>query len=288
MILALSLLLAGCSPIPSKNGAPERVAVLFSSFAEVWQTAGGTVSITVGESVERGICGKDVLLVDQGAGKTVDTELLLSYRPDLVIGSADIPAHRTVAETLEKTGIPVRLFRVDTFADYLALLKYATEVTGNGEAYQKYGLDQQKTIDAILQRAGEIKERPKVLFIRSGSSAASAKAKKAEQHFAAGMLKELGAVNIADQAPVLLDGLSLETVLEQDPARIFISPMGDEAAAKAYMDSLLSTPAWCALSAVKNQQYTYLPKELFQYKPNQRWADAYRTLAEILYPEQFS
>lgn len=27
---------------------PQRVAVLFSSFAEIWQTAGGTVAVTVG------------------------------------------------------------------------------------------------------------------------------------------------------------------------------------------------------------------------------------------------
>ena len=34
---------------------PQRVAVLFSSFADVWETAGGRVDITVGESVERGL-----------------------------------------------------------------------------------------------------------------------------------------------------------------------------------------------------------------------------------------
>lgn len=287
LFLALLLLLGGCKPLPRQQSNYRRVAVLFSSFAEVWQLAGGEVAITVGESVERGICKEGVLLVDQGAGKTIDTELLLSYRPDLVIGSADIPAHQTTAETLEQAGIPCMLFRVETFEDYLAFLKYATAITGNREAYQKYGIDQQKEIDAILQQVKSIPQRPTVLFIRSGSSAASAKAKQAEQHFAAGMLQQLGAVNIADQAPLLLDGLSLEIILRQNPDRIFISPMGNEEAAKAYMDSLLSTPAWSALSAVKNKQYAYLPKELFQYKPNHRWAKAYRTLAEILYPEHF-
>lgn len=249
--------------------------------------AGGEVAITVGESVERGICDEDVLLVDQGAGKTIDTERLLSYRPDLVIGSADIPAQAEAVELLEKAGIPCTLFRVDTFDDYLAFLKYATTLTGNEKAYQKYGLDQQAEIEEILQKADDIPSKPRILFIRSGSSAGSAKAKKADQHFAAGMLEELGAENIADQAPLLLDGLSLEAVLQQDPDHILISPMGDEAAAKAYMDHLLTQPAWSALTAVKDRQYRYLSKDLFQYKPNAHWAEAYRTLATILYPEQF-
>ena len=288
LFTVLLLLLSGCKPLPEQPSDYRRVAVLFSSFAEVWQLAGGEVAITVGESVERGICEEGVLLVDQGAGKTIDTELLLSYRPDLVIGSADIPAQAEAAKILENAGISCVLFKVDTFEDYLAFLKYATTVTGNEEAYRKYGSDQQKEIETILQKASDIQERPRVLFIRSGSGASSAKAKKADQHFAAEMLEELGAYNIADNASLLLDGLSLEAILQEDPNHIFISPMGNEQAAKAYMDSLLTSPAWSALTAVNTQQYSYLEKELFQYKPNARWAEAYRTLATILYPEQFN
>ena len=42
---------------------PQRVAVLFSSLAEVYTLAGGEVAVSVGESVERGILREDVLLV---------------------------------------------------------------------------------------------------------------------------------------------------------------------------------------------------------------------------------
>ena len=64
---------------------PARVAVLFSSLCEVWQNAGGTVAITVGESVERGLVSDGVMLVDDGAGKSINTELLLAAQPDLVV-----------------------------------------------------------------------------------------------------------------------------------------------------------------------------------------------------------
>lgn len=279
-LLLCLLLLSGCHAAPQKEGSPKKVAVLFSSYAEVFQLAGGEVSVTVGESVERGICKEGVLLVDDGAGKTINTERLLSFQPDLVIGSADIPAQVEAAAILEQAGIPCQLFSVETFEDYLVFLKYCTDLTGNTAAYQTYGTDLQTEIQALKEQAAGAGKR--ILFIRSGSKASSAKAKTAKEHFAAGMLAELGCQNVADAAPILLDGLSVEEILLQDPDYIFISTMGDEVAAKAYMDSLLREPAWASLTAVKEQKYTYLSKELFQYKPNARWAEAYRTLAEFL------
>lgn len=98
------------------------------------------------------------------------------------------------------------------------------------------------------------------------------------------MLDELGTYNIAENAPVLLDGLSLEEILLENPDYIFISTMGDEAAARAYMDGLLRGDAWRHLDAVREGNYTYLPKDLFQFKPNKRWGEAYRYLADLLYP----
>ena len=59
--------------------------------------------------------------------------------------------------------------------------------------------------------------------------------------------------------------------------------MGDEAAGQAYMESLLTDPVWQTLTAVKEGRVYQLPKELFQYKPNARWGQAYAYLIELLY-----
>ena len=98
------------------------------------------------------------------------------------------------------------------------------------------------------------------------------------------MLKELGTDNIAEKAPLLLDGLSFEEVLTNQPDYVFISTMGNEEAARAYMDSVLAEETWQSLDAVREGRVAYLPKDLFQYKPNARWAEAYRYLADLLYP----
>ena len=91
--------------------------------------------------------------------------------------------------------------------------------------------------------------------------------------------------NIADNAPILLDGLSIEEIIDADPDYIFISTMGDEEAAKEYMDSVLAEPTWQSLTAVQTGNYSYLPKDLFQFKPNNRWDEAYAFLAGLLYGE---
>lgn len=263
---------------------PRRVAVLFSSFAEMWCLAGGAVAVTVGESVERGLCPKETPLVDAGAGKSIDTERLLALSPDLVLCSADIAAQRQTADLLRTVGIPCAELRVESFEDYLFVLELMTEITQNKEAYRRHGADLKANITALLKNAAE-KEEQKILFVRAGTSARATKAKTGKEHFAARMLDELGTYNIAENAPVLLDGLSVEEILREQPAHIFISCMGNEADVRAYMEQLLSTDAWRGLDAVGRGNVHYLSKELFQFKPNARWYEAYLTLWEILYEE---
>ena len=266
----------------SLDAKPQRVAVLFSSFAEIWSLAGGEVAVTVGETVERGLADSSTPLVDSGAGKSISTELLISYKPDLVIASADIPAQVNAANLLNGSGIPCALFSVENLEDYLQTLRIFTQITGNSDAYATYGDDVSAQITELLSAVPKNTKR-RILFIRASSSAKSTKAKTASEHFAALMLKELGTYNIAEAAPALLDGLSLEEILIQKPDCIFISTMGDEESARAYIEELFSSSGWKELDAVKNGQYYFLEKELFQYKPNHRWYLAYLKLWEFLY-----
>ena len=61
--------------------------------------------------------------------------------------------------------------------------------------------------------------------------------------------------------------------------------MGNEKAAREYMTSLLSQEKWQALKAVQTGKCYFLEKDLFQFKPNQRWATAYEEMAKMLYPD---
>lgn len=260
---------------------PQKTAVLFSSLAECWIEAGGEVYVTVRESVERGLVKEETELVDKGAGKTVDTEKLISLEPDFVICSADIASHRDVASALKKAKIPVAMLRMDTFEDYLTILRTLTKITGKTENYEQFGENAKSEIEKIIS-GGKRENNPKILFVRSGSSYSSAKAKKADDNFAAKILEDFGCVNIADKAEVLLDNLSAEVILKENPQYIFVSVMGDYDNSKAYMQELLAKKEYASLDAVKNGRVYFLPKELFQYKPCGRWAESYRYISSIL------
>ena len=289
LFAVMLLLLTGCSSekegIPTAE-LPEKTAVLFSSLAEIWLDAGGEIAVTVGETVERGLMPEGTPLVDEGAGKSINLELLISLEPDLVIASADIPAQAEAARILEDAGIPTLLFRIESFGDYLTALEAMSSITGNTEAYEK-GLALQAEIDSVLADTAFMTGK-RILFIRAGSTASSTKAKLAEDHFACAMLEEMGCFNIASEAPVLLDGLSMEAVLLADPDYIFFSLMGNEETAAANVRSLLSGETWGRLTAVREGRVTILPKELFHYKPCSRWPEAYRYLADVLAEDNVS
>ena len=261
---------------------PDTTAVLFSSFADIWMTAGGQVDITVAESVERGFAAENAILVDGGAGKSIDLEALLSAKPDLVIGSADIPAQQEAVQICRDAGIPAVALQVEDFAQYLEVLQLFCVLTDQPENYDTYGMQLQTRIEKLREDYADVAADKTFLFIRAGSSAKFTKAKLAKDHFACAMIEEFGTYNIAEKAPVLLDGLSFEEILVQDPDMIFVSTMGDEQAATEYMDSVLAQPAWQNLTAVKQGNVYYLPKTLFQYKPNADWEQAYLYLLDLL------
>lgn len=144
--------------------------------------------------------------------------------------------------------MPCAYFDVETFDDYLRVLKVFTGITGREDLYQQNGADVQARVEAAIARK-EGHEAPTVLFLRAYSTGVRA---KGSDNMTGEMLKDLGCINIADSEDSLLEDLSLEVILEQDPDFIFVTTMGaSEEAAMASLDELLlSNPAWASLTAV--------------------------------------
>ena len=259
---------------------PERVAVLQASLTDLWLTAGGRVTAVTDDTADHGLNVGDAAVV--GTTKSPSTEAILALKPDLVIYSPDIAGQAAAAEVLKSAGIPLLPAKVDSFADYLFHLKLFSSLSGDADAYPHYGEAVEAEIQAILD-AVPAEEPPRVLFLRAYSSGVKAKAK---EHVVCDILEDLGAENIAAAESSLLETLSLEVIAQKDPDCILVVTMGsDEAAAKARLEeTLFSQPVWQSLSAVKEGRLFYLPRELFHYKPNARWAEAYDYVFQILYP----
>ena len=101
------------------------------------------------------------------------------------------------------------------------------------------------------------------------------------------MLADLGCVNIADSDAGLLEQLSLEAIMRDDPDYIFvILQSADPTEAEAVLrTTLLDNPAWASLTAVREDRCFILDSALYNLKPNARWGEAYEKLADILYPQ---
>lgn len=278
LFLLLCLIIISLMPLSAV-----KTACLNSSLADLWQLAGGSVDITVEESVERGFASPEAILVDSASGRNINTELLVAAEPDLVIGSADTASHVRLSSFLDKAGIDMILVDMDSFDDFLSVFHTLTDITERSDLYEKYGEGQKTAIEEIIANAAGYESKPRVLFVRAGSAFSYVKAKRADDHFAAKIIEDLGAVNIADEYGMLTDSLSLEAVLESNADKILVVPQGDEDASIAYITDLFSQPGWRDVRAIENGSVYFLPKELFHFKPNGRWAEAYEMMEEVLY-----
>ena len=296
LFLLLCLLLSACGgevPSPAEGGvtftdalgrtvtvgSPRRVAALLGSFADVWVLAGGDLCAAPEDAWED--FGLSQEAVNLGGAHSPSLEVLLSAAPDFVIASASTASNVEMLETLEAAGITVAYFDVDNFGDYLAMLAICTDITGRKDLYEQNGLQLQRQIEAI--KAKTIPEdRRRVLMLRS--SASSIKAKGSRGTILGEMLADLGCVNIADSETGLLENLSVEAVIRQQPCHIFVVTMGSntEAAVEGFRQMIEENPAWSSLEAVKAGRIHMMEKELYNLKPNARWPEAYEKLYEIL------
>lgn len=265
---------------------PQRVACLLGSFAQVWMLAGGQVCATPDDAWNDMDLDLPADVVNLGNLKDLSLEKLLESQPDFIIASSNTKQNVEWRETLEATNIPLAYFEINDFSDYLDMLKICTEITGQEELYQQNGLAVQEQVDAVIEqskeRLAESGEVPSVLTMRA--SASSILAKNSESTVLGQILLALGCDNIADSDASLLENLSMETILQEDPDYIFFIPRGDdEEGMKAYVQSyLMEHPAWAQLSAVKEGRVYYMEKDLFGLKPNNRWGEAYEKAEEIL------
>lgn len=255
----------------------QKAAIASGSLAECWLLAGGEICAVTQDARDRNLeIPGDA--VDLGSLKNPSLEVILSIEPEFVILSPTLSGHLAMAETLEKAGITYAFFDTESFDDYLELIDIFTDLTGRKDLYRANALSLISEIENT--KANSRADGKKVLLLRSSS--VKIKALNSET-MVGSMLKEFGCTNIADSNSGLLNELSLEAIVMEDPEYIFITCMGDAEEAKAQIKSMFgANPVWKKLQAVRNGRCFYLEKELFHYKPNARWGESYEKLAELL------
>ena len=297
LLLIVCATLTGCTPAATVGDGhtftddlgrtvtvddPQRVACLLGSFAEVWHLAGGEIVAAADDAWEDFDLPLSPDAVNLGHTKSLSLEALFAAEPDFVIASCNTEINVQWRETLEAAGIPVAYFDVSDFDDYLRMPKICTDITGRSDLYESNGLAVQAEIDEAVERSKDRGTSPRVLYLRF--SASSIRAKNSRGSVLGEMLAALGCVNIADSDVTLLENLSMEHILIEDPDFIFFVLLGDDAlGAKENLDRYFAeNPAWSTLTAVQEGRIYYLDKHLYNMKPNARWGEAYLALEAIL------
>ena len=171
-----------------------------------------------------------------------------------------------------------------TWADYMDVLDVMTQITGRRDLYGAQREAVALPIGAMIESARALPGygRRTALLLRASST--KVHAKNSTDTVAGPILKDMGFVNLADGDSPLSENLSMEAILTADPDWIFVTTQGldGEAALETVRATLTDNPAWASLSAVQNGRYVPLDPMLFHYRPNERWAEAYRVILELI------
>lgn len=266
---------------------PQRVVACMGSFAGAWQLAGGTL---VGASDDAfSHYGVDSSAVS-GVGKStaLNLEGILDLDPGFVIMTGISDGKHTTGVSQEdmeaalgEAGVPVAFFKVTTFADYERVMGIFCRITGRDDLYQQNVADVRSKIDTDIQTYSVADKAPTVLVVSAYSKGLVV---QNSTGMTGAIVRDLGAVNIADENPSLLSDFSTEAVVEADPDYILVlAASDDEATAQQYYeDAVGSDSAWADLTAVKEGHVTMLDAAHFLYKPLDKWAESYEIVGQAL------
>lgn len=304
-LLAASLVLEGCAlggtesvseseikettqvelPASEVNdtSAPDSVVALSKSVGELWLLSGGTLSGITEDGLELPGIGGDVQTI--GTISKPSYEKLLSLSPDLVMLTEDLSAQKELKAQLEEAKIPVMSVDINCFADYRAVMEDLTARTGREDLYEQNVLEVEKHIEAVKEQVAQVAEAylaAENSYLAIRVSATKNKVLKSD-YFACEIFDDMQLTNIADD-DLALDDLSLEAIAAADPEYVFVVLQGQEDEAReSFRTAFEQQPVWKELTAVKTGRVCILPKELYQYKPNARWGEAYEYIYEIVY-----
>lgn len=268
------------------NKNPKRVVVLYNSYLEIWDQAGGAVVGRVEESEDK-IVKNAASAEVVGTLSTPSLEKILSLEPDLVIANISYKAQREMLPTLKQNNIQVMAIHVNLLEDYYRTVRLFTAITGREDLYENNVNEVQSKIDEIISKAPTDKNYKAVVLMATSKNITV----RDSNTMVGEMIKDLNVINISDDAGGSSDTktFSIEKIIQEDPDFIFVQTMGSdlEKITERLKSDAQDNPAWASLTAVKEDRYIVLPKDLYLYKPNDRYPEAYEGLGKILYPEVY-
>lgn len=261
---------------------PERTIICSNSIMDVWYMAGGESLARVKGSINVPDEAKDLPIL--GSILTLNSELIMELEPDFLIVSG-LEHQMGVRDFFAAEGIPGVAINYGTYNDFRVILELFTRLIGNKEIYENRMIPIQRQVQSIIDQVPKGRS-PSVCIIFTSTRHVKV---ETQNTIIGDFCAHLGADNIYKETT--LEGvarveLSLEYILEKDPEIIFVTTMGDVDKCRARVErDIVSSDIWGDLTAVKNGRFIYLDKAYSVYKPNRFYPEAYKIIAEYLYPD---
>ncbi|HOK04313.1 MAG TPA: ABC transporter substrate-binding protein [Victivallales bacterium] len=267
---------------------PEKVISCYTSFVSLWYLAGGKL-IAIPNTKHKNLLIEPYNKLELiGSVTSPNVEKIISLKPDLVLLSAQMEKHWELREILKSARINSLLLDYNNYYDFLTLSLLFSKINGKE-------IDNNQELKTIINDINSIIDRAqknrKIRFLSIFASAIKANKAETSEANTALIAKLLGAENIIDNLKIKTKSinidLSMEKIFEQDPDIILITTMGDEKIIQEKMRTFLKNdPLWSQLSAIKKDRFYFLPNELFLYKANENYPEAFKIIYQILYEDK--
>ncbi len=261
---------------------PERVIVAHLSLTGLWYSSGGTAVAVPSTSRKSVLPEAARKLPEIGLFSNPNAEQILKLNPDLVILQGKLEKHWALQKLLRQAGVDSVCIDYINYEDFLDVYTLFRKLNGD----QRQAVEKAETITAEVNRICEIgkgKKQPEFACVFGSAYGFSLESSRANTAY---MLTRLGGRNIlGDSTSRIRVKFSMEQLLLADPEVIFILSTGDSGKMQdKFRKDLMARPEWQILAAVKNNRVHILDTEYFLYLPGEKFPDAFRKLAGLLYP----
>ena len=261
---------------------PKRAVVLHISLTGIWYAAGGKAVARPHAPRLRVLPEAARDLPDVGNYYNPDMEKLLSLNPDLVLLHSKRGKHWEIQKLLRAAGVESVCVDYANYDDFLRLLDFFARLNGNPPEALSLRKRISDEVDALCRVSGSHGKTSFICMIASGEGFLS----ETPRGNTANMAARLGAHNVVPDASPVRVKFSMEQLMIADPDVIFLLRTGSDGKSspevRAGLDKRME---WRNLKAVRNNRVYALEPEMFLYLPGERYPEAFRRVAECLYPE---
>jgi iron complex transport system substrate-binding protein len=262
---------------------PRRALVTHNSIMDLWYMAGGSSLARVRGSSNVPPEAEDLPIL--GSIGSLNTELIMELESDLLIVYDTSDYQRELGSFFAEEGVPTLAVAYDNYDDMRVILDLFTRINGTEELYREKLVPLQREVQKVIDRRPDTPS-PRVCILFASTRQVRVETDKT---VTGDMLRRLGAENIYSDSMIedaTRVDLSVEYIMEEDPDIIFVVTMGNLEECRARIEQdVVSSDIWGELSAVKNGRFYYLDPAISLYRPNRDYPEAFRIMAEYLYPD---